>query len=38
MFMHLSNRDGKRDVGNDEGKLLQRMLELPSGKNLAKST
>lgn len=28
----------ERDVGNYEGKLLQRMLELPSGRNLAKST
>lgn len=37
IFMSVSNRDGKRDVGNDEGKLLQRMLELPSGKNLFKS-
>lgn len=35
--MSLSNTDGKRDVGNDEGKLLQRMLELPSGESLTKS-
>lgn len=33
--MSMSNKDGKKDVGNDE--LLQRMLELPSGKNLAES-